>query len=336
MPEPEVHIGTLRLRNQDVPVRTLWVEQSRLQFFVENPRIYSIVRSDGREPDQDDIYRQLLLLEHVRELKEDIKRNGGLIDPLIVRESTLEVLEGNSRLAAYRWLFQNDERALDWANVKCTLLPADIDEKLIYALLGQYHVKGKKDWGPYEKAGFLFRRFRTHHDDVPTVALELGMKSTEAHQHIKIFEFMQQFDERDPQKWSYYEEYIKSHKIKRVREQYPNFDEFIVGQIKRGDIARAVDVREKLPIVCEASTRILKRFIEGAISLDDAHERAVEAGGENADYKRLKKFRNWLADEATLDDLKEASANVRDKIDYELSKIETLAKRMRDRLGVEE
>src|SRR5688572_13784270 len=102
----EVEHGYLRIRKQDIPVRTLWLEQSKLKFFVDNPRIYSLVRGDGREPDQDEIYTALLDLEHVRELKEDISLNGGLIDPLIVRDGTLEVLEGNSRLAACRWLYE--------------------------------------------------------------------------------------------------------------------------------------------------------------------------------------------------------------------------------------
>ena len=35
-------------------------------------------------------------------------RNQGLIEPLIVRDDTFEVLEGNSRLAAYRFLAKSD------------------------------------------------------------------------------------------------------------------------------------------------------------------------------------------------------------------------------------
>src|SRR5262249_48545141 len=56
-----------------------------------------------------EIYEELLEQEHVRELKDDIKLNGGLIDPLIVKDNTFEVLEGNSRLAACRWLYKNDK-----------------------------------------------------------------------------------------------------------------------------------------------------------------------------------------------------------------------------------
>lgn len=70
----------------------------------DNPRVYSVVRANGKQPTQEEIQQQLSDLEHVKELREDIKRNGGLIEPLIVRGGSLDVLEGNSRLAAYRKL----------------------------------------------------------------------------------------------------------------------------------------------------------------------------------------------------------------------------------------
>jgi ParB-like chromosome segregation protein Spo0J len=60
--------------------------------------------ANGKQPTQEEIQQQLSELEHVKELREDIKRNGGLLEPLIVREGSLEVLEGNRRLAAYRQL----------------------------------------------------------------------------------------------------------------------------------------------------------------------------------------------------------------------------------------
>lgn len=39
----------------------------------------------GAEPRQDDIQRKLLELDHVKALIQDIKRNGGLTDPVVVR-----------------------------------------------------------------------------------------------------------------------------------------------------------------------------------------------------------------------------------------------------------
>src|SRR5713101_7767837 len=151
---------TLIILGTKVPTTTEWLPQQKLKFFADNPRVYSVVRANGKQPTQEEIQQQLSELEHVKELREDIKRNGGLLEPLIVRGGSFEVLEGNSRLAAYRQLADKDP--IKWGMVKCTLLPADVKDSLIFALLGQFHIKGKKDWAPYEQAGFLYRRYKDH------------------------------------------------------------------------------------------------------------------------------------------------------------------------------
>lgn len=324
--------GTIRLRGQDVQVRTLLVDQANLKFFVENPRIYSLVRAGGKVPEQNEIYDQLLELEHVRELKEDIKRNGGLIDPLIVRDGDLVVLEGNSRLAACRWLYKNVD-PVAWAKVKCTLLPSDTDEKLIFALLGQYHIKGKKDWAPFEKAGFLYRRFREHKDDLPTVASELSIGQREARHLIDVYEFMLAHGETERDRWSYYDELLKSRAIAKARDAYPEFDKLIVGKIRSGEITRAVDIRDSLPTICVGPPKNLRRFAEGKLAFEEALGVAVDAGGENPDYRRIYRFRQWLAQADTETDLLDSPEAVRDKIEYEFSQIEKRIKRLKARLA---
>jgi hypothetical protein len=242
------------------------------------------------------------------------------MDPLIVRTGTLEVLEGNSRLAAYRWLYRNDDPSA-WARVKCTLLPEDIDERLVFALLGQYHIKGKKDWQPFEQAGFLYRRFQNQKQDIPTVAAEFGLRIGEAKHLIRVYEFMVKHGEDTPDRWSYYFEYLRNNKIAAARTQYPDFDDLVVKKIRGGEIKRAVDVRDSLPMVCNEK-RFLKRFCEGTLTFVEAVERAEDAGGDNADLQRIKKFAKWLVRTDTESDLIDNEKNIRDKIDYELTQIE--------------
>ena len=185
----------------------------------------------------------------MQELIQDIKSNGGLLDPVIVRDGDLVVLEGNSRLAAYRFLATKDPIA--WRFIRCTVLPAGIDEKLVFALLGQYHVKGKKDWAPYEKAGFLYRRQKEHGIELSVVALDLGIPLGEAKHLTNVYKFMLEHDDCDREHWSYYDEFLKSNKIKKVREEFANFDDFIVKEIKGGTMPKALDLRDKLPVICE-------------------------------------------------------------------------------------
>jgi len=322
--------GSIRIRGSDVQTVTKYLDQKHLKFYVDNPRIYSLVRSDGCVPDQDEILKQLLEHEHVRTLKEDIVANGGLIDPLIVRDGDSVVLEGNSRLAAYRFLASKDP--LKWSMVKCTILPADIDEKLIFALLGQYHVKGKKDWAPYEKAGFLYRRHRDHKVDLSVIAEEVGITINEGKHLVAVYEFMIKHNDSDRERWSYYDEFLKSAKIRKVREDQSGFDDFVVDQIKKGEIPKAMDLRDKLPTICAGPTKVLKRFIGGTNSFEDAYEAAVDAGGENYALKRLRKTREWLALTETEDDLLDANKQIRDKMLFELKELEKRSKKLKEKL----
>jgi len=133
---------TVTLLGQEVPVRTCRMPQADLKFYPENPRIYSFVHGSTESMSQQEIENRLKKLDHVNKLVQSIKAHGGLINPLIVRGGDNVVLEGNSRLAAYRILAQID--AIQWGQVKCTLLPNDIQDDLVFALLGQYHIIGQK------------------------------------------------------------------------------------------------------------------------------------------------------------------------------------------------
>jgi len=310
---------TILIRRVEVPVIRRQIEHTRLRFFVDNPRVYSILRADGDEPSQDEIQKRLQDMEHVRDLVLAIRGNGGLTDAIVVRDKTWEVLEGNSRLAAYRHLATSDP--VKWAYMKCVVLPADIDESLIFALLGQYHIKGKKDWAPFEQAGFLYRRFKVHKLDLATVAAEIGMKLGTAKHLIETYQFMLDHGQTDTARWSYFDEYLKSSKIRKVRERFPDFDKLIVDKIDAREIDRAVDVRDRLPIICTASAKIVKKFAAGGLTFEDAYEDAIEAGGDCEPYKRLNKFRQWIAKAEVEEALDHTQGQTRDKIIFELESL---------------
>ena len=69
-----------------VPATTQLLKQSTLKFYADNPRVYSVVRANGKVPTQDEIQEQLSELDDVRELRDEILRNGGLLEPLTVRD----------------------------------------------------------------------------------------------------------------------------------------------------------------------------------------------------------------------------------------------------------
>ena len=309
---------TLLIRGVDIKVETISLPQADLRFFVDNPRVYSILRIDGEEPSQESIERKLLEMDHVKALIQDIKLDGGLTDPVIVRSGSLEVLEGNSRLAAYRALAKIDP--IKWSIMKCKLLPGDLDERLIFALLGQYHIKGKKDWAPFEQAGFLYRRSTIHDIDVTQLAREIGLSKNKVEHLINTYQFMRDHDETDKARWSYYDEYLKSRIVKKARLGQTDFDELVVEKVKSGEIARAVDIRDRLPVICSAP-KVLKKFVNRVFDFEDAHEHAVDAGADSAPYKKLAAFRQWLAKPEVAKALSRTQGETRKKIEFELDKL---------------
>jgi hypothetical protein len=312
---------TILILGHKIPISYEEVDQSSLRFYESNPRIYSIVRQNAQHPTQEEIERQLLAMEHVKQLIQDIKRNNGLLEPLIVRDETFEVLEGNSRLAAYRALALQDP--LKWAKVRCVILPKDIDDRLVFALLAQLHVKGKKDWAPYEQAGFLYRRYNEQKVDLHTLAQESNLSLQRVRQLIDTYQFMLDSGEREIAHWSHYEEFLKSRTIAKARERFPTFQDRVIDLIQRDRTFKAVDVRDRLPKIVAGPLKNLKRFSEGKIGFNDAVESAVDAGADNNVVRKLNKFRQWLAEPNVMSAVKGSEGEELDRLSYELDKIRT-------------
>ena len=137
-------------------------------------------------------------------------------------------------------------------------------ESLVFALLGEYHIKGKKDWAPYEQAGFLFRRYKQHNADIKALALEINISSKKIKHLIDTYEFMVAHGEADINTWSYYDEYLKSNKVQQVRRAFPRLDQVIVEKVRSGEIERAMDLRDQLPVICTAPGAALqKQLVSG-------------------------------------------------------------------------
>jgi len=326
--------GTLTIAGKKLRVRIGEVPQTELLFFAENPRIHSLLHSDGTEPTQDEIQDQLEGMEHVKKLVHDIRRNGGLIDPLIVRSGSREVIEGNSRLAAYRCLARED--AIQWGKVKVTLLPEPVESVVMDVLLGQYHLKGKTEWLPYEQAGYLYRRVNHHGASVEDLAAELGLGKKWIGQMIAAYEFMVKMKDNARGRWSYYYEYIKSRPIKKARGLFPKMDSVVVRMIKAGEIAKAQDLRDRLPVICISRGKALEKLVSGRLDFDDAYELAEHHGGTNTSFRKLERLRTWLAKSENRQRLADSPLPVLKRVAFEVKQLrrllETLEKKLKNLL----
>ena len=313
----------MTIRGKEIPIKQAELNQESLKFYAENPRIYSMVYVDGIEPNQDEIQERLCSMDHVNQLVQSIRANGGLIEPLIVRDGDYVVLEGNSRLAAYRNLAKKN--AIKWSKVKCTILPANIDDDLIFTLLGQFHIISKKDWSPYEQAGYLWRRNNFHHVTPEQMAAEMGLSKRQIEMLINTYSFMQINSDRDPQHWSYYTEYLKSKNINKARANNPEFDEIVVSKIRNNEIAAAIDVRNKLEPITRITgvkgDKLLKKFINGDYSLDECFEKAEASGVTSTLFQRLTRFRTQVSTPDKKKELKQMTGEKKQKCKYELKKI---------------
>ena len=325
---------TLTLGGQEIPVRNGSLPIHDLSFYPENPRIYSLIQRPGVEPSQDEIFNRLRGLDHVKQLIQSIRANGGLTDPMLVRDGDLVVLEGNSRLAAYHELARND--AITWGKAKVRLLPSDISEKLVFALLGEYHIIGRKDWAPYEQAGYLYRRNVTHGVSAQNMASEMGLPVRTVNHLINTYKFMVEHDETSVSRWSYYDEYLKSNKVRKSRQENPDLDDIVVRKIKRREIPAAVDVRNKLVKlldVTKVGPEPTKILISGDKTFDRAFESAQDRGVDNTWLRRFKRFRGELQVPAFLSDLDRMSPEQQDKCLYEVAKIQQSIERITRQRG---
>lgn len=315
-------LDTLTIGKKVFDVRIDELNQADLKFYVDNPRVYSVLRSQTETPSQKEIEELMTNMEHVKQLKLSIEENGGLIDPLIVRDGDFVVLEGNSRLAAYRLLCRIDP--VRWGKVKCTILPGDIDDSAIFTLLGQYHIVGRKDWSPFEQAGYLYRRKQETRYPVEAMAKELGITSGVAQNYIKVYGFMLENNELSPDKWSYWEEYLKNRAVKKYRETDKDLDKVVVEAVRTGQITQAMEMR-KLGEILASSSKTAKKTVERIkkkeITVSDAYDVLQDSGQINDLIKKLDKFRELINAPEFEKTLNESNEEIKGKAGFTIKKI---------------
>lgn len=321
----------LTIGKTEYNVKKIELEQKNLIFFPENPRVYSVLNMGDEKPTQEQIEEVMCRSEHVKQLKESIKSNGGLIDPIIVRAGDMVVLEGNSRLAAYRILYRQDP--IKWAKIKAILLPKDIPDSAIFALLGQYHIIGRKDWEPYEVAGYLYRTLNETKKTAELLAPELGITPQKIKNLIDVYEYMIEKDDNHPNKWSYYEELLKNRGIKKAFEEIPGLEDKFVNDIKDNKIRMAIDVR-KLGDISKVNDKLSKKILKdialGEEDLYSGFDIVASSGKMDNNFQFISNFRKKIQDDSYVDKL--LNDESLGDIEFELKKIDRIITTMLNRI----
>lgn len=311
----------LVIGKEKYPVKKCEIEQSKLKFYPENPRVYSVLNINNYVPTQKEIEELMCKKDHVKRLKESIKSNGGLIDPIVVRDGDFVVLEGNSRLAAYRMLSAQDP--IKWSKIKTMILPKDIPDSAVFALIGQYHIIGRKDWEPYEQAGYLSRTLSKSNQTPELLASNLGISVSDIKKLLSVYEYMIEKNDNHPSKWSYYEELLKNRGIKKAFNEIPELEDKIIDDIKNDRIKMAIDIR-KLGDISKVndklSKKILKEIANGEEDIYSGFDIVASSGKMDNNYQMISNFRKKITDESFGKQLLNDD-NLKD-IEFELKKIE--------------
>lgn len=307
----------MNLSGKDVLIKRGKLSQGDLRYWEKNPRIYSIVHASEEQLDQEEIQIELQSYDHVKQLYRDIKHHGGLIDPIVVVDNSLHVIEGNSRLAAIRLLSQKDPK---FNNIRCIVLPRETDDVSIYSYLNQEHIQGKHEWSAYEQAGVIYRLVNEGLD-FEELSAELGIGKRKARSMFEVYDFMVSRNQDNPVKYSYYAVYLGNRKAKKRREENPDLDAVIVEEVNSEQFT-AQEFRKMLPHVCE-NQKQLKKLVSGKTSIPDAYEKLEMQGKTENLVQILKKIRSQLRS-MDKDEFDILTAKAQKAAEYELKRITTL------------
>ena len=277
---------TISILEEEVSATHVHLDISRLLFLPDNPRVYAAIRKIedfGKltlDEQQEAIYRQLLTEPSVQNVRTEIERDGGLQDPILVRNDTWEVIEGNSRLAVYRQLNGADPHEERWQTIRCLVIGKPTRKQQV-RLLGQAHLNGKTDWSAYARALFCYRWVREDNEDPDELSQISGLTARAIKKQVDIIELMQENLDEKESHYSYYDVAMTNRKVYagiQQRENNPLRNTVLSGI--RDERFTAQQLRDWLPVVLEKK-KVAKRFASGAIDLRYAHEQAEVSQTKN-------------------------------------------------------
>jgi hypothetical protein len=270
-----------------IPTEVKELPIDEVKYWRENPRVDSIIKQ--RFPDgsatEDDIEQALWGLESVKELFQDIKQNGGLIDEILVKGEF--VLEGNSRLCAYRHLFKKattDDERMQWLGIRARIIPESTSSEAIFSILGTWHIKGKAEWKTFEKAAYIARIHREYGKTTKEISMMLKRSEVEVKNMIETYDLMQRkgiSESQDQKKFSAVYEIIKNREMRKIREKEPGIFDSCINAVRDGRFERAEKVRDLPKIIKDKKAR--KAFFDEHENVDTAAEIAKARHPEHAD-----------------------------------------------------
>ena len=282
----------IKILGESIPVSDDYLGIYELKFLKDNPRIYACIHeilnfeNQTEAQQQENIYQKLLEEPSVKKLLPEVKRHGGLMESLLIRWDTREVIEGNSRLAVYRKLYEENESERDtWGFIPCEII-ASLTDAQQAVFLSQMHIKGKTKWSAYEKANFAYVRQEAGWT-IQQIADAFGESQGTIKTRIKAIEEMHCNQDRARSHFSYYDVLVRSPDISRAMKERADLRDFLWEEIKgvespkpNEDDFTAQNLRQWLPKILR-KPKVLKKYMRREIGLFEANQLAAISGAED-------------------------------------------------------
>ncbi len=284
-----------------------------LEYYKENPRInYIVSKHPPEKVTQEFIEQELLKLGSVQDRIKDLEENKGLLDEVYVLGN--KVVEGNTRLCAFRRLCRKYPNDLRWKVIKSRILQGNVSEDELFYILSTFHIKGKTEWDAYEKAAYIHKMIRVLNKNPEDIAKQLGKQKKTVEAMLNAYEVMSQKylansnetalinGSRDElKKYSYFEAFFLQKELAKKAEDTPDFLDQFVDWVKEERLKKAQNVRE-LPKIL-SHKKAMKAFYEGDAedAFDEAKHILYEHKPEKVDrfYKKVKEFRELIHEAKT-------------------------------------
>lgn len=294
---------TITILGQEIPVSNERIDIYQLKFLRNNPRVYACTHGqsgfENMEVDeqQQTIFQAIRKEPSVTNLLRDLEHHGGLLEPILVRMDTMEVIEGNSRLAAYRLLHKRQPNG-QWSEIQCGTVSRLTDEQQD-ALLNQIHVKGKAKWSAYEKANHAYVCKNDKGYSFKKMAELFGESESTLRKRVKVIQRMTNNKDQEQSNFSFYDVIERNQDIRDKlnavqdlaklakygltdaipvqpsQKEALDFTNWLLRTIKsHGREFTAQEMRKQLPVVLK-KPKVLKQLMGGKLTLEEAYSRAT-------------------------------------------------------------
>ncbi len=276
-------------------------------YYLDNPRINYIIGGRPLEEVTPALVEDALLtLDSTKDLIHDIEENGGLFDPILVYKG--QAIEGNTRLCAYRRLHRKYPHEECWASIDAHVILDEISPREIFAILSEYHIKGKAPWDAYEKAACI-RKMIDQGQTIEEVARTVRSTRPKVERILKAYEAMRvnylprvasaqpTLEDQDQlRKYSYFEALFTDKDLAQRVESTPAFLDQFAEWVVEGRLRKAQEVRELAAILSNKRARKAFEEMPSDEAIPEARYILHENKPEKADpfYRQVEKFRDTI------------------------------------------